>query len=148
MRPLGVSKLSVVELSEKYCVLLSRHWWCLFYSKSIFDPVMRGHGSNFRNGTGHFSTLHAYISKTKMLCLKNLATLLRNMFCSLNASCRPKPALFSRLRCWAWIQREPRPYSPWQQPPPLSLPLSPSLHSPARHVAVVISAAVSAGTRL
>ena len=40
-----VSKLNVLELSEKSSGLPStstRDWWCFFYPRSIFHPVMRG----------------------------------------------------------------------------------------------------------
>ena len=46
MRPPLVSKLSVLELSEKTSRLLSmgtRDWWCVFYPRSLFDPVVRGY---------------------------------------------------------------------------------------------------------
>ena len=41
-----------------------RDWSWVFDPRSIFDPVLKGQGSNFRK-IDNFSTLHAYISKTK-----------------------------------------------------------------------------------
>ena len=65
--PPGVSKLSVVELSGKnqrialdeYSRLVVR----FFGPRSIFDPVMRGQRSNFRE-IGNFSNYIYCISKT------------------------------------------------------------------------------------
>ena len=65
--PFRVSELTVVELSGKKQADCSRRILAIggaffSYRREIFDVVMKGHRSNFRE-IGKFSNLHAYISK-------------------------------------------------------------------------------------
>ena len=62
--PLGVSKRSVVELSEKgqQIALAEYSRLLVLFYMSIFDPVMAGQRSNFQK-LYDFSTLRVHISK-------------------------------------------------------------------------------------